>query len=296
MAKAGLLFVGTHDGMVLFSDPGGIGRWLRVGHTLRDHLVQAIWLEAGNPLVVLAALGEAGLQRSTDGGQTWQRVLGTAEHLTGSTRHMPQRVYAATSSGELHRSDDSGIHWAACTPGEWSGQITALALSSAGDETVYVGALDGQVWRSANGGAAWARYSAPLEGPPTLLIEAPERAGMWYTLSRSHLFTTTTEAWTPFISPDATALALLGGKQPTILLGGAMGIQRSNDGGLTWASVDATWNAAVTVITAASYHIDTAFAGSADGELAVSTNRGRAWQILRSDLPAVTCIAAARLV
>ena len=31
MAKAGVLFVGTDDGAVLFSNPNNIGRWLRIG-------------------------------------------------------------------------------------------------------------------------------------------------------------------------------------------------------------------------------------------------------------------------
>ena len=42
MAKATLLFIGTDDELVLFSDPAGQGRWLRSAHQLQDNVVQSI--------------------------------------------------------------------------------------------------------------------------------------------------------------------------------------------------------------------------------------------------------------
>ena len=56
------------------------------------------------------------------------------------------------------------------------------------------------------------------------------------------------------------------------------------------------WGGAITVIVPVGYHIDTAFAGSMNGRLATSTDRGRTWQLLKQDLPAIRGIAAARLV
>ena len=41
MAKAGLLFVGTEDGLLLFSNPNEIGRWLRIGQPFRGAAVRA---------------------------------------------------------------------------------------------------------------------------------------------------------------------------------------------------------------------------------------------------------------
>ena len=75
MAKAGLLFVGTDDGAVLFSNPNNIGRWLRIGQPLRGQVVRALWPLMDNPLVVFAAVQGLGLQRSEDGGQSWQAAL-----------------------------------------------------------------------------------------------------------------------------------------------------------------------------------------------------------------------------
>src|SRR5262245_2550183 len=111
MAKAGLLFVGTDDGIVLFSDPGGVGRWLRIGQELRGQVVRAVWPAVDTPLIVLAALAGAGLQRSDDGGQSWRQALDAdVRSLAGHPRD-PQALYLGTANGEIYHSADSGASW-----------------------------------------------------------------------------------------------------------------------------------------------------------------------------------------
>lgn len=55
------------------------------------------------------------------------------------------------------------------------------------------------------------------------------------------------------------------------------------------------WAGAATVVVASGYHIDTAFAGSEGGQVAISTDRGRTWEVLKRGLAPVRTIAAARL-
>src|SRR3954451_8283805 len=111
MAKAGLLFIGTDDGAVLFSNPNNIGRWLRIGQPFRGQVVRALWPLPDNPLVVFAAVQGLGLQRSDDGGQSWQVALDS--EIAGVIGHhsAPSMLYAWTASGELYGSDDAGEHW-----------------------------------------------------------------------------------------------------------------------------------------------------------------------------------------
>ena len=96
MAKAGLLFVGTDDGAVLFSNPNNIGRWLRIGQPFRGQAVRALWPLPDNPLVVFAAVQGLGLQRSDDGGQSWQAALDL--DIAGVVGHhsAPNMLYAWT--------------------------------------------------------------------------------------------------------------------------------------------------------------------------------------------------------
>src|SRR5215210_1634439 len=99
MAKAGLLFVGTGDGLVLFSNPNNIGRWLRIGQPFRGHGVRAVWPLAENPLVVLAAVDGMGVQRSEDGGQGWQPVLAREASALVGAKSALERMYLTTKDG-----------------------------------------------------------------------------------------------------------------------------------------------------------------------------------------------------
>ena len=179
MAKAGLLFVGTDDGVVLFSNPGAVGRWLRVGHELRGYTVRALWVRPDAPTLVLATCGAAGVWRSADGGQSWTQAL--------------QAGADGTTGGD------------------------ALLVLSGKATTPLIAAGD-RVWRSADDGATWAQ-----------------------------------------------------------------------------AETDMPLAGAVSILTAASYHIDTAFLGTSGGQVFQSTDRGRTWQLLKDGLPPVRCISAARL-
>src|ERR671931_1904923 len=101
MAKAGLLFVGTEDGMVLFSNPNNIGRWLRIGHELRGRAIQSIWPLADNPLVVFAAASGMSAQRSDDGGQSWSTALDADATAIAGNHATPQVLYLGAASGDV---------------------------------------------------------------------------------------------------------------------------------------------------------------------------------------------------
>lgn len=218
MAKAGLLFVGTDDGLVLFSDPGAAGRWLRIGHELRGGQVRAVWPLTDTPLLVLAG-GPAGLWRSADGGASWRQALDLDVVDLAGDKATPQTIDLAVASGQRYRSDDGGLTWVA-------------------------------------------QDRRPVSVP----------------------------------SPVSAALP---GREPALLAVLPQGgIGRSVDGGATFAptQVDVPWTGEITIIAPAPYHIDTAFAGSANGQLTISADRGRTWRTIKRDLPPIRAIAAARLV
>ena len=77
MAKAGLLFVGTGDGLFLFSNPNEIGRWLKIGQPFRGHAVAAVWALPHDPLVVFAAVVGMGVHCAR-AGQTLLPLPGDA--------------------------------------------------------------------------------------------------------------------------------------------------------------------------------------------------------------------------
>src|SRR6266545_3629866 len=243
MAKAGLLFVGTDDGLVLFSNPNNIGRWLRIGQPFRGHAVRAVWPLADNPLVVLAAVAGLGVQRSDDGGQSWGQALDVEAVAMAGDRASTPQIYLSTGAGMVYRSDDAGTSWIDCAAGGWRDvQDARLAVAHEGGPAIYLGLGDGAVWVSRDGGASWAPFASGLPAPIAALVESYALPGSLYVV----------------------------------------------------AGAEGDWGGAVTTIAPASYHIDTAFAGSAGGRLLGSSDRGRTWQLVKQELPPIRSIAAAR--
>jgi hypothetical protein len=302
MAKAGLLFVGTDDGIVLFSDPGGVGRWLRIGQELRGQSVRAIWPAADTPLIVLAAVDGGGLRRSEDGGQSWQLALDAdVLAITGGDRHEPRLMYVCTRGGEVFRSEDAGAAWAPCARGPWQQAGDARIVVAHGDaRKLYLGLGDGSVWAGSDGGSAWASYGSALPAGVEALAEDPGEPGSLYALAGGALYRCAAASeWRVLERAplDGVLLAVLAGKQPALLLAREDGIARSDDGGVSWTPVgqDVAWEGGVSALTSVPYHIDTALAGTGGGQLAHSSDRGRSWQALKQGLGAIRSIAAARL-
>jgi hypothetical protein len=134
MAKAGIVYVGTADGLATYSDPGGTGNWRRRWQTLEGRAIRAILaiddrtlvvapgavalgLLAGKEEVLLAAIaGGTSLVRSEDNGASWQPAAvdgglrGGVTVIVPSSYHM-DFVWAGTDAGQLLRSDDRGRSW-----------------------------------------------------------------------------------------------------------------------------------------------------------------------------------------
>jgi photosystem II stability/assembly factor-like uncharacterized protein len=297
MAKAGLLFVGTDDGIVLFSDPGGVGRWLRIGQELRGQAVHAVWPAADTPLVVLAAVAGAGLQRSEDGGQSWRQVLdANVQSLTGHPRDA-RALYLGTADGGIYHSADGGASWQLSPPdGRPAAGVARIIVAPDDSQHLYAGLDAGGAWVSEDGGRSWASYGANLPGAVADLASTPDAL---YALVEGIVYRSAERRWQQVEAGAGlgVALAALAGKEPVLLLAQPTSIVRSTDGGASWAPADleSAWEGGLTTISGVRYHIDSALAGTGGGQLAQSTDRGRSWQILKQGLPPIRSIAAARL-
>jgi photosystem II stability/assembly factor-like uncharacterized protein len=302
MAKAGLLFVGTDDGAVLFSNPNNIGRWLRIGQPFRGAAVRALWPLPDNPLVVFAAVQGQGLQRSDDGGQSWRTALELdVEGIVGHNS-ATNILYAWGAGGELYATQDSGEHW---DRRGWGGQTDRAAkdMAIAPDDArrLYLGQADG-IWTSPDAGTTWARFGEQQPAGFESLLAYQAIPGRLYAVADRAVYSCDGEAggWQrdDGAPPADGALASLAGQHPVLLLAHADGIARREEPGAIWATAmfEGDWKGVITVIASVGYHIDTAFAGSAGGQLAMSSDRGRNWQLLKQDLAPIHSVAAARLV
>ncbi len=180
----------------------------------------------------------------------------------------------------MYRSADDGASWAPCPHDARPAESQAVQLIVATDDPLRLFLrLDDGIWSSADGGERWARYGAGFPDAAVGVVADPARPGGLYTVAGDTLYRcAAAEArWEPIGVAGAgqcLALAALPGKAPVLLAAWAgSGIARSDDGGASWSAVgpDAAWQGDLTTIIAARYHIDTAFTGSAGGQLAQST-------------------------
>jgi hypothetical protein len=298
MAKAGLLYVGTEDGIVLYSEPGAMGRWLRVGHELRGRAVTSVWAWSVNPLTVIASAG-AKLVRSIDGGASWSEVGGIQGGVLAGSKGSAV-VACLAPDGTLASSQDAGETWKRAGA-LGIGEVTHMVAAPDNPQTLLASA-GARAWASTNGGAGWAELGElpwPIQG---LLVAVDEtsRETSYYAAARG-LFGHVMGRWMEQSEGPLAigALVKLPGRELTVLatIPGGL-VCRSTGRWDAWESAGAEvgWNEQTpTTIVVAPYHLDTAFAGGGSA-VALTTDRGKTWQRLRGELPAVLSLAVARLV
>ena len=188
---------GRHNGFgdgIYVSNDGGAS-WEKKGLEASEHISKIIvhpedpntvWVAAQGPL--WSAGGERGVYKTTDGGETWTRVLSAGEY-TGATDLVidprnPDRLYAAMwqhhrtvaayigggpESG-LWKSEDGGDTWSELKTGLPEGNMgkIGLAISPMQPDVLYAAIeldlREGGVWRSTNRGASWEKQSDMVSG------------------------------------------------------------------------------------------------------------------------------------
>ena len=185
--------VGFGDG-IYRSDDGGV-TWAHKGLESSGHISRilvhpedsdTLWVAAQGPL--WSKGGERGVFLTTDGGATWERVLGDEEWI-GATElaidpRNPDRLYAATwqrhrnvaaymgggPGTALHRSTDGGRTWQKLTQGLPEARMgkIGLAISPQNPDVLYAGIelhrRTGAVYRSSDRGSTWEKRSDAVAG------------------------------------------------------------------------------------------------------------------------------------
>ena len=174
----------------LYKSIDGGKSWKKVGLEESEHIgmitidprnTDVVYVAAYGP--VWSAGGDRGIYKTTDGGETWERILYVSEHTGFNEVHMdprnPDVLYAAAhqrrrrqwtylgggpESG-IYKSTDAGASWKKINKGLPSGDKgrIGMAISPANPEIIYavVEAQSGKggFYRSTNRGASWERMS-----------------------------------------------------------------------------------------------------------------------------------------
>lgn len=276
--------VDARGGIAAAAGPGA-GAWLHTGARWRqvwEGDARCVLIGANDPRTPHAPrsiyLGTAAaLLRSTDNGETWTAVRGTAD-----LRH----------------------DGAALPPRRPPPPIVAVAEGRSG---LVVGFDGGGAWFTADGGETWFHRSEGLDAAVHHLYSHPDVAGRLYATTASGLYRSTDEGlvWVRALSDLDRSwggdLAVLPGPSDTLLLalgrsapgrGGAL--FRSVNAGLSWSRIlldgEDEWERVPALVRPTELE-DVTFV-AAGSRVFASHDRGRSWTALLEGLPPAHAIAA----
>lgn len=115
----------------------------------------------------------AGIFRSRDGGQTWEKVGESGPYTKVETHpEVPARVLAL-SHLRLVYSDDHGDTWETGVDFDGKHLLYGLAVAPSDPDVVYVGQADGTLFRSGDGGTTFVDLGRrlPVGGPRVMVVD-----------------------------------------------------------------------------------------------------------------------------
>jgi len=263
LVGGGQLFGSQYVGLYASSDAGAT--WTKLDDASWPlAVVTAIAVDPNDPQTILAATDGAGINRSEDGGATWQVGIGGSTGLSAqSVRFAPgssAQVLVGASSLGVYRSTDGGDHFGPASTGISELNLFAIDTSPTDPNQLAVafqGSNNGGVLTSSDGGATWSaepvpptRYSnvrfapdgtlyAMSSGPSTIAPEGLYRRngdGSWTGIGPDQ---------GPLYESDLVAIEFSRTDPSLIFLGGAdfgvagnqSTIWRSADAGQSWDKV-----------------------------------------------------------
>jgi photosystem II stability/assembly factor-like uncharacterized protein len=267
----------------IFKSQDGGQNWSRVGTNdwgpegIRAGFPSDFQLDFENPNRLFINNYAGGNYLSLDGGETWSTA---SQGYTGAqVRDVivdpdnPGHMLAASRSG-LFETPDGGTTWLGRSNGimkvlEWN----AVAMSPANNQKLLAASnFTSQISRSDDGGLSWELVGNFVTG------NKGWRVVTFANMSRVYAGSAGYESAGTFSSNVA-----------------ASGVQRSNDGGLSWNWVNSGTmsDAHVTSISTAADNIDRVFVATTNRGVLRSSNGGDSWQELQGGLPDIAALSVA---
>ena len=149
----------------------GSGRDWTLRERLKESDIECVAAAPAAPERIFVGTVETGLERSTDGGDSWEATLHAGDRVTAVTvdPNDPDVIWAGTEPSGLYRSTDGGETWTE-RPGvldlpstdQWSfpprpdtHHVRWIAVDPTNPERLYVAVEAGALLLSTDGGESW---------------------------------------------------------------------------------------------------------------------------------------------
>ncbi len=252
----------------------GGATWTQLGSTNIATFNNCQKITVNSTGIVMVATSTGGLHRSTDGGTTWTKVLGTGLGITGaiSNRCYDVDIAAngdvfATLDGSIHKSTNAGLTWGAAQTVPITLSRVELACAPSDANYVYALVENGNVvngiLRTVDGGTNWVSRTEPADADPGIPASDFSRGQAWYDLTIA-------------VDPNNRDALMVGG----------IDLFKSTDGAGTWTQISHWYGGFGFPYTHADQHNIVYRPGSSS--IAYFTNDGGVFRTANADVAAPT--------
>ena len=166
------IYVGMHDGVCAVSTDDGGKTWKQSPVHSLEHAAARLSACSSEPNNAYLAAYESCLFRTTNGGDTWQRLDSYPSiyaHSVVVDPQNPRLVYAGSEPASIYRSRDGGDSWEECAgfravpeSSDWGfhaptrdSHVRDLRMSPDNPRQMFAGVEVGGIIRSDDGGDTW---------------------------------------------------------------------------------------------------------------------------------------------
>jgi photosystem II stability/assembly factor-like uncharacterized protein len=289
---------GLWGGAVIAVSDDGAVTWKRRDSGLEDFSVRALVVDRKNSDLLLAG-GLTGVYRSTDGGDSWEKISDqeNVESL-GIDPRDPNRIYVGTWR-QAFRTEDGGKTWSLVNNGMvLDTDVFSININPKNPDNLWLSTC-GWVYSSPDRGSTWTRFKDGFNNRRIQAIDLDANHDSWvYAGSVAGLYRSQDlgKSW-QLISDESLVVKAIGlapARPDRIILGTESdGVYVSHDGGATFGrSSKGLYNVRVAAVVPdpdekGKLYAAVYFGGSASG-LYLSSDRGETWDRLnKTKLPEV---------
>lgn len=238
---------------------------------------------------IYASTPLAGVYRSTDDGASWVATVftGGSEPILAQSPSGTMYMVDNFTNG-IYMSDDHFTSYSMFTGPDGGGNLESVYAFS-DDVLVVAGRFSGSLrfYRTTDGGSNWSEtFDAGVQAFFPIYIEMDAGLYVAFELVATPRFTDDMGAtWTDMPNPGGGGGVnpLIITDQGTLLAGNANNLQRSTDGGNTWAEISPGLAGFATILAQATD--GTVYVRSTFNSLMSSTDDGQNWSAVDNDLP-----------